>query len=198
MITNYTLDDYKELLLIENYCARTVDSSATSAAILEQIGTVVTNEDENIKFSFKQFAFTEIIENGKTSVRVSMFKNVYCLELLLHFDIKCSLRLGTFPGCPSASRLQSPPESRLSRQSGVVASSNFDWSATWVIETEMTADEAIKLTQDGILLNEKDETLLDTETIHSQLPVWNGTDNRAGNIFATETLAAIMLISSLF
>ena len=54
----FILVDYKELVLIENYCARTGDQ------ILDQIGTSVTNDVENIKFTFRQFAFTEIIDEG--------------------------------------------------------------------------------------------------------------------------------------
>ena len=63
-LLKFILDGYKELVLIENYCARSGDSSDTTARILDQIRTSVTNEDENINFTFRQFAFTEIIDKG--------------------------------------------------------------------------------------------------------------------------------------
>lgn len=62
--------DYKELVLIENYCARTGDQ------ILDQIGTSVTNEVENIKFTFRQFAFTEIIDGGEFSLVLMVVPSV--------------------------------------------------------------------------------------------------------------------------
>ena len=62
----FILVGYKELVLIENYCARTGDISDTTSTILDQIGTLVDNNDGNIKFTFRQFAFTEIIEEGKS------------------------------------------------------------------------------------------------------------------------------------
>ena len=58
----FILVDYKELVLIENYCARSGDQ------ILDQIGTSVTNDVGNIKFTFRQFAFTEIIDEGQCSL----------------------------------------------------------------------------------------------------------------------------------
>ena len=111
-------------------------------------------------------------------------------ELILHFDIKCSLRLGSFPGCPPTSRSLLPLKSR---QSGVVASSSFDWSASWVIETEISADQAIKLTQDGILLNT--EVLLDTESPELDR---NRTGNGTSIILETKIIFILFLISSLF
>jgi len=66
-----TAEAYKELVLVENYCARTGESTDTIASILDQIGTSVTTEDENIKLTFRQFAFTEIIDNGKCGFRVA-------------------------------------------------------------------------------------------------------------------------------
>ena len=71
----------------------------------------------------------------------------------LSFSIQCSLRLGTFPGCqPDVnSRTVATPEAR--QLSGVITTSNYNWSDTWTIETpDMTIEEAIELTQDGVLL----------------------------------------------
>ena len=115
---------------------------------------------------------------------------------MLHFDIKCSLRLGSFPGCSPTSR--SLPLKL--RQSGVVASSNFDWSASWVIETEMSADQAIELTQDGILLNEQTaEFLLETEANQSQPEMdRNRTGNGASIILETKIIFILFFISTLF
>ena len=120
------------------------------------------------------------------------------LELMLHFDIKCSLRLGSFPGCSPTSR--SLPTLKYPRQSGVVASSNFDWSASWVIETEMSADQAIELTQDGILLNEQTtEFLLETEANQSQPEMdRNRTGNGASIILETKIIFILFFISTLF
>ena len=187
------------MVLIENYCAQTDESGSSNIAILNQIGAVVTNEDENIKFTFRQFAYTEIIDSGtELTIRTHSNNGSFLIvnsELILHFDIKCSLRLGTFPGCPPSLL----PESR---QSGVVTSSNFDWSASWAIETQMTADQAIELTQDGILLSEKPKTdvLLDTETVQSES--WkaaeSGSGNTSGDILDKQALFIIFLFSSLF
>ena len=118
-------------------------------------------------------------------------------ELMLHFDIKCSLRLGSFPGCSPTSRSIPPLKSR---QSGVVASSNFDWSASWVIETEMSADQAIELTQDGILLNEQTtEFLLETEANQSQPEMdRNRTGNGASITLETKIIFILFFISTLF
>ena len=55
---------YKELVLIENYCARTVETGDTTSAVLDQIRTSVTQEDGNINFTFRQFAFAEIVDEG--------------------------------------------------------------------------------------------------------------------------------------
>ena len=116
---------------------------------------------------------------------------------MLHFDIKCSLRLGSFPGCPPTSRSLPPLKSR---QSGVVASSNFDWSASWLIETEMSADQAIGLAQDGILLNEQTtEFSLETEANQSQPEMdRNRTGNGASIILETKIIFILFCISTLF
>ena len=108
-------------------------------------------------------------------------------ELILNFDIKCSLRLGSFPGCPPTSRSLAAHQSRQ-----VVASSNFDWSASWVIETEMSADQAAELTQDGIIFNELDQPL-DQPVVDR-----NRTGNGAWNILETKIILTFILISSLF
>ena len=70
------------------------------------------------------------------------------------------------------------------------------------IETEMTADQAIELTQDGILLNEKPKTdvLLDMETVQSES--WtvseSGSENTSRDILNKKTLFIFFLISFLF
>ena len=184
------------MVLIENYCARTGDQ------ILDQIGTSVTNEVENIKFTFRQFAFTEIIDGGEFSLVLMVVPSVlrtmyqgpqiqkkYNSELILNFDIKCSLRLGSFPGCPPTSRSLAAHQSRQ-----VVASSNFDWSASWVIETEISADQAAKLTQDGIIFN---EVIMD-QPLDQPVVDRNRTGNGAWNILETKIFLTFILISSLF
>ena len=110
-------------------------------------------------------------------------------ELILNFDIKCSLRLGSFPGCPPTSRSLAAHQSRQ-----VVASSNFDWSASWVIETEMSADQAAKLTQDGIIFN---EVIID-QPLDQPVVDRNRTGNGAWNILETKIILTFILISSLF
>ena len=112
-------------------------------------------------------------------------------ELILHFDIKCSLRLGSFPGCPTTSRSLPRPKSR---QLGIIASTNFDWSDSWVIHSNMSAEQAVEITQDGIVLNELASEMLDEQPTEPTQATGNNsmTENGSWNIFI------IILISSLF